>query len=181
MRSRSAEWFETKVRYEKMMEDGKQKKVSEAYVVDALSFTEAEESITEEMSAYITGDYKNTDIKKAPYSEIFFTDNPGDDRWYKVKLQFIILDEKSGKEKLSAVNYLVQGNTLQNAVKNVEEVMNTGMQDWRLSSIVETSFMDVFEHDGTKKKPMQEPDDRPEYEDALNAELQQSQENAEEA
>ena len=150
MRSRTAEWFETKIRFEKMMEDGMQKKTTEAYVVDALTFTEAEDTITEEMSAYITGDFSITDIKKAPYKEIFFSDNDMDDKWYKVKLQFIIIDEKSGKEKLSAVNYLVQSNTLQNAVKNIEEVMNTGMQDLKLAQVAETALMDVFEHDGNK-------------------------------
>ena len=146
MRSRTAEWFETKVKYDKMMEDGSQKKVPELYVVDALSFTEAEEYITEEASHYSTGEFDVTDIKKAPYGEIFFSDNPADDKWYRAKVQFIILDEKTGKEKLSAVNYLVQSNTLQNAVKNIEEVMNTGMQDWKIASITETSILDVYEH-----------------------------------
>ena len=80
MRSRTAEWFETKIRYEKMMEDGMQKKTTEAYVVDALTFTEAEETITEEMRAYITGDFVITDIKKAPYKEVFFSDNPNADK-----------------------------------------------------------------------------------------------------
>ena len=179
MRSRTAEWFETKIRYEKMMEDGMQKKTTEAYVVDALTFTEAEETITEEMRAYITGDFVITDIKKAQYKEVFFSDNPNDDKWYKVKLQFIILDEKSGKEKLSAVNYLVQSNTLQNAVKNIEEVMNTGMQDWKLAAMTETALIDVFEHDGMKHVNKVVEDDRPEYEDAMNAELQAEGENVE--
>lgn len=146
MRSRTAEWFETKVKYDKMMEDGSQKKVPELYVVDALSFTEAEEAITEEASHYSTGEFDVTDIKKAPYGEIFFSDNPADDKWYRTKVQFIIIDEKTGKEKLSGVNYLVQSNTLQNAVKNIEEVMNTGMQDWKIASITETSILDVYEH-----------------------------------
>ena len=153
MRSRSAVWFETKIRYQKTMEDGLEKKVTEAYVVDALSFTEAEETITEEMSAFISGEFDITDIKKAAYGEIFFSDNPNDDKWYKVKVQFIILDEKSGKEKLSAVNYLVQANTFQNAVKGIEDVMNTGMQDWKIFSIAETNLMDVYEHDGSRKAP----------------------------
>ncbi len=176
MRSRTAEWFETKIRYEKTMEDGAQKKVTESYVVDALSFTEAEEEIISEMSSYISGEFIVTDIKKTPYKEIFFSDNPRDDKWYKVKLQFIILDEKSGKEKLSAVNYLVQSNTFQNAIKNVEEVMNTGMQDWKIASAAETTLLDVFEHDGTKhvNKPVE--DDRPEYEDAMAQEMQAEQE-----
>ena len=179
MRSRTAEWFETKIRYEKMMEDGMQKKTTEAYVVDALTFAEAEETITEEMGAYITGDFVVTGIKKAPYKEVFFSDNPNDDKWYKVKLQFIIIDEKSGKEKLSAVNYLVQSNTLQNAVKNVEEVMNTGMQDWKLAAMTETALIDVFEHDAMKHVNRVVEDDRPEYEDAMNAELQAEGENVE--
>ena len=69
MRSRSANWFECKIRYEKVMEDGLQKKVTENYVVDALSFSEAEERITEEMSSYISGEFDVADIKKASYGE----------------------------------------------------------------------------------------------------------------
>ncbi len=157
MRSRTAEWFETKVKYDKLMEDGTQKKVPEMYVVDALSFTEAEEAITEEASHYSTGEFDVTDIKKAPYGEIFFSDNPNDDKWYKAKVQFIIIDEKSGKEKYSGVNYLVQSNTLQNAVKNIEEVLNTGMQDWKIASVAETTILDVYEHQikssGSKEQP----------------------------
>lgn len=171
MRSRTAEWFETKIRYEKVMEDGLQKKTTELYVVDALTFTEAEETIIEEMHSYISGDFTVTDIKKATYKEIFFSENPRDDRWYKVKIQIIIIDEKTGKEKLAPVNYVVQSNTLQNAVHNVEEVMNSGMQDWKIASIAETTIMDVFEHDGTKhvNKPVE--DARPEFEDAEKAQL----------
>lgn len=171
MRSRTEEWFETKIRYEKAMEDGLQKKVTEAYAVDALSFTEAEEEITKEMSSYISGEFTITNITKAAYKEVFFSDNPRDDKWYKVKLQFIIIDEKSNKEKLSTVTYLVQSNTLQNAVKNIEEAMGQDMRDWKLQSIAETTLMDVYEHDGTKHVNKPEEDDRPEYEDALQQEL----------
>ena len=85
MRSRTAVWFETKIRYEKTMDDGMQKKVSESYVVDALSFTEAENTIIEEMRVYITGDFKVTDLKQAAYGEIFFSDADTDDKWYKCK------------------------------------------------------------------------------------------------
>ena len=118
MRSRTAEWFECKIRYEKVMEDGLQKKVTEQYTVDALSFTEAEQRITEEMSSYISGSFDITDIKKASYKEIFFSDDESADRWYKTKLQFITIDEKSEKEKRSNVNYLVQAGTLNAAVRN---------------------------------------------------------------
>ena len=167
MRSRTAEWFETKIKYEKTMEDGQQKKVSEQYVVDALSFTEAERRITEEMSAYISGEFDVADIKKATYKEIFFSDAESADRWYKAKLQFITIDEKTEKEKRSNVYYLVQAGTLPAAVKNIGEVMGGTMIDYVIASIAETQLMDVFEYEKSVKKNI---DDKPEYEQKPEAE-----------
>ncbi len=146
MRSRTALWFETKIRYEKTMEDGLQKKVTEAYTVDALSFTEAENAITEEMSSYISGEFEVTDIKIATYKEVFFSDLNSDDRWFKAKLQFITIDEKTAKEKKSNVYYLVQASSLPVAVKHIEEVMGGTMNDYVIASVAESPLLDVFEH-----------------------------------
>ena len=146
MRSRTANWFECKIRYEKTVEDGTQKPVTEMYVVDALSFSEAEERITEEVSAYVSGSFDVKDIKKAAFGEIFFSDDSNADRWFKTKLQFIILDEKSGKEKKSSVNFLVQAGTFREALSNIEEGMKGTMQDYVISSINETTIMDDFEY-----------------------------------
>ena len=162
MRSRTANWFETKIRYEKMMDDGKQKIVTELYVVDALSFTEAEASIIEEMSSYISGEFKVTGISQSTYGEIFFSDIDTDDRFFKVKLQFITIDEKTEKEKRSNVIYLVQAHTLQQAVKNIEEVMSSTMIDYAIVAVQETQIMDVFEHNAAKKTEI---DAKPEYEE----------------
>lgn len=162
MRSRTATWFECKIRYEKTMEDGMQKKVTELYTVDALSFTEAEASIIEEMSSYISGEFEVKDIKKAAYGEVFFSESPSADRWYKAKLQFITIDEKTEKEKRSNVNYLVHAATLEDAVKNINEVMGTTLIDYVIASVAETQIMDVYEHKNALKK--KETDDRPEYE-----------------
>lgn len=140
------------------MEDGMQKKVTEVYTVDALSFTEAEQRIIEEMSSYISGEFEVADIKKAAYKEIFFSDDDIADRWYKAKLQFITIDEKSSKEKRSNVNYLVNAGTLNGAVNNIGTVMNGTMIDYVIASVAETQIMDVFEY---KKK---EEDAKPEYE-----------------
>ena len=146
MRSRTANWFECKIRYEKTIEDGTQKPVTESYIVDALSFSEAEERITEEISAYVSGSFDVKDIKKAAFGEIFFSDDSNADRWFKTKLQFIILDEKSGKEKKSSVNFLVQAGTFREALSNIEEGMKGTMQDYVISSINETLIIDVFEY-----------------------------------
>ena len=159
MRSRTAIWFECKIAYEKVMEDGLQKKVSESYVVDALSFTEAEKRIMEEMSSYISGEFTIKDIKIAPYKEIFFSDEELADRWYKAKLEFITIDEKTETEKRSAVNYLVQAGTLKGAVGNIESVMGTTMIDYVIASVTETKLMDVFEYGKQEVK-----DEKPEFE-----------------
>ena len=153
MRSRPAVWFECKIRYEKVMEDGLQKKVNENYVVDALSFSEAETRITEEMSSYISGEFEVADIKKAAYKEIFFTDDNVADKWYKAKLQFITIDEKTEKEKRSTVNYLVQAGSMNGAMKNIDEVMGGTMIDYVVASVVETTLMDVYEYGKTNDKP----------------------------
>lgn len=152
MRTRTAQWFETRVRYDKMMEDGQQKKVIEQYVVDALSFGEAEERITKEMNHYISGEFEVKAITPASYGEIFFSDAESDDRWYKAKLSFITIDEKTEKEKRTSVTYLVQGGTVQSAVKNVEEVMNGTAIDYVIAAVTETKIMDVFEHTAQSTK-----------------------------
>lgn len=149
MRSRTAQWFECKIRYDKVMEDGLQKKVTEAYVVDALSFSEAEERIIEEMSSYISGEFDVADIKIASYKEIFFSDDDMADKWFKAKLQFITIDERTEKEKRSTVNYLVQAGSFGGALKNINEVMGGTMIDYVVASMAETNMMDVFEYKKT--------------------------------
>ena len=152
MRSRTAIWFECKIAYEKVMEDGLQKKVTESYVVDALSFTEAEKRIMEEMSSYISGEFTIKDIKIAPYKEIFFSDEEMADRWYKAKLQFITIDEKTEKEKRSNAYYLVQAGSMHSALANIDKVMGGTMIDYVEASVAETQVEDVFEHVSKEKK-----------------------------
>ena len=158
MRSRTAIWFECKVRYEKTMEDGMPKKVVEIYTVDALSFSEAEERIMEEMSSYVSGEIDIVDLKIAQYKEIFFADSDLADKWYKAKLAFITIDEKTDKEKKTSVFYLVNAGNINSAIKNIDEVMGGMMVDYQTLNVSETNIMDVFEY---KKK---EKDDKPEYE-----------------
>jgi len=152
MRSRTAQWFECKVKYEKMMEDGLPKQVVEQYVVDALSFAEAEKRITEEMSQYISGAFDVMDVKRAAYNEVFFDDdNAASDRWYKAKLDFITIDERTEKEKRSRVTYLVQATNLNRAMKNVDTVMGGTMIDYDAASISDTKLVDVFEYSAEDK------------------------------
>lgn len=146
MRIRTGTWFKTKVKYQKTMEDGSEKVVSEAYVVDALSFTEAESAIIDEMSAYVSGELKVSNLGKASYNEILFSDVDDDDKFYTCKLQFITIDEKSDKEKRSNVTYLVQAKSLARALRYVDEVMGKSILDYDIVGLNETHVFDVFEH-----------------------------------
>lgn len=157
MRSRTARWFICIVKYEKVQEDGTQKKVTEQYVVDALSFSEAEQRITKEMASYISGEFEIANINPAPFGEIFFTEDEMADKWHKAKLQFITIDEKTEKEKRSNVTYLVQAGSLEGARKNIDEVMGTTMIDYVTVGINETPIMDVFEY---KKESTEQPENK---------------------
>lgn len=139
-------WFEVKIRYEKTMENGLNKKVTEPYLFDALSFTESEGKCIQEMTPFISGEFTVSDIKRANYSEILFSDEIAADRWFKCKLIFITLDEKSGAEKKASTQILVQASDLRDAVKKLDEGMKGTMSDYQIESVAETAIMDVYEY-----------------------------------
>lgn len=143
-------WFECKIKYEKMQENGSVKKVNEPYLVDALSFTEAESRIIEEIKPFISGEFSISAVKKTKISEIFFNDSG--DRYYMVKVNFITLDEKSGMEKKASNFILVQASDFADAHQKFMEGMNGTISDFEISSIAETPIMDVYLADLTIKK-----------------------------
>jgi len=151
-RSRTDDWFECKIKYQKQQEDGTQKKVTEQYALNALSFTEAEKRIMEEMSSYISGAFEVSDIKKARYKEVVFDDADSSDKWYKVKVQYITLDERTAKEKLSNVYYLVNASTSKVALNNTIEYLGQGMADYKIASVVETKIFNVYEYGANNNK-----------------------------
>lgn len=144
MRSKTATWFECKVRYEKTGEDGTPRKVTETYVVDAVSFGEAESRILKEMSNYVSGGLEIVDLKIAAYKEVFFADNDLADKWYNARLAFITIDEKSNKEKKTGVSYLVNAGNINTAIKGIDEIMCGTMIDYQTCNVSETRIIDVF-------------------------------------
>ena len=150
-------WFECKIRYEKTMENGMVKKVNEPYLVDALSFTEAEARIIEEITPFVTGEFTVSDIKRANYSELFPSEEEAANKWFKCKLIFIMLDEKSGAEKKSSTQVLVQAADLRDAVKKLDEGMKGTMADYQIGMVTETPIMDVypFHAEGELQKEVQ--------------------------
>lgn len=137
-------WFECKVKYEKMGADGKEKMVSEPYLIDAVSFTEAEARIHKELEPYITGEFFVSTIKIANYSELIPDENG--DRWFKCKLSFISLDEEKGIEKRSNTYVLVQANNVKEAYDNLTKAYSDSVADFEIPAIQESPLLDVFKY-----------------------------------
>lgn len=153
------EWFECSVRYEKTLENGMQKYVSEPYLVEALSFTEAEQRFIEEIQPFMSGDYEVKAVAKRKISELFEDDKELSDKWFKCKVAFITLDEKSGIEKRSTQTMMVQASCFRNAVKRLDKVLEGTMADYVIASVVETAIMDVYPYEAN-------PDVKPEFPNA---------------
>lgn len=139
-----SEWFECKVRYDKTLENGLIKKVTETYLVDALSFTEAEKRFIEEITPFMSGEFIVTDIKRARISELFDSEDLSDDRWFRARIAFITLDEKTGVEKRTAQNVLIQANDFHKAINRLDEGMKGTLGEWVIVTVTETAIIDVF-------------------------------------
>ena len=137
------QWFECKVKYDKTLETGVVRTVTEPYLVDALSFTEAEARITEEMQPYISGEFTVSAVRRVNLSDVFRNENG--DRWYKVKTNFITIDEKTAVEKKTASFQLVQAKEFKEALEVFMEGMKDTMADFEIASITETPLMDVYD------------------------------------
>lgn len=136
-------WFLSKVTYDKMLENGLQKKVTEQYLVDAISFTEAEARTIEELKPLITGEFTVSAVWRAKISEIFY--NKNGDKYYKVKVFFVTLDEKTGIEKYTAAYMIAQASDIKEAIRVFEEGMKGTMSDYVIASVTETPIVDIFE------------------------------------
>ncbi|MDO4770386.1 DUF4494 domain-containing protein [Porphyromonas sp.] len=137
-------WFEAKITYEKEVnQEGMMKKVSESYLLDAVSFTEAEVRIAEKIES--RGSFVLNNLRKVRYAEVFLNDKA--DKFYKAKVGFITLDEKAGVEKKKYVQMLVQANDLQDALDGVNKGMAGTLADYEISAIQETTLMDVFPYE----------------------------------
>ena len=150
MKSKFSKYFEVKIQYQKMQEDGKEKRVTEQYVVEAMSFTEAESRIAEEMLPYTDGDLDVVSEKIAPFNEIFLSDRTDDDKWFVSKVGFITLDEKTAKEKKQTFRYLVQAATSGHALDYTKTMLNQCLSDYSIDSVQDTPTLNVFLHERTE-------------------------------
>ena len=147
MRTKTSNWFEVKLRYDKVHEDGYEKKVTESYVVQALSFGEAEKTAIEFLGSYVSGEIQVVNINPMKFQEVFFNEQESCDRYYKAILQFITIDEKTEREKHTQVYYLVQASSFDNCKDTIRTIMDRTMIDDQIASVSETKVIDVIEHE----------------------------------
>ncbi len=134
-------WFECRVSYDKMQENGTVKRITESYLVDAVNFTEAEARITEAMQPYISGEFTVSAVRRRNYESVI--ENEGD-YYYRAKLTIITIDEKTAAEKKSNMFLLVQADDLETVFYEVKDFMKGTMTDWQFHTITETQIIDVF-------------------------------------
>lgn len=144
MKSKVSKFFEVKIQYQKMQEDGKEKKVTEQYVVEAFSFTEAEARIVEEITPYISGEFDVVSEKIAPYNEILISDSINDDKWFTSKVSLITIDEKTSKENKTSQRLLVQADTSQTALEYTKKLFDSSMTEFSIDAVKDTTTLEVF-------------------------------------
>ena len=146
MKSKYSKWFEIKIKSEKVQEDGSSKKVAEIYIVEADTWTEAEAGIIKYAEEFGLTEVLIISIKRANFSEIFFSEEGSDDTYFKIKVAFVSTDEKTEKEKRYCINYLVQGSSIDKAKSNFKEAFKGTMADYVIQSIAETPIIDVIQN-----------------------------------
>ena len=145
-------WFECKVSYERQADSMGMKKVSESYLVDALSFTEAEEHIIKEVRPFVSvGELDVVNIRRARIAELFLNDEAEDDRYFRAKVNFITVDEKSGSEKKTSATMIVKSDSLPNAVTELKAQLDSQMASYEIAAVTDTQILDVFQYEAPEK------------------------------
>lgn len=145
-------WFECKVSYERQADSMGMKKVSESYLVDALSFTEAEKRILKEIRPFVSvGELEVVNIRRARIAELFLNDEAEDDRYFRAKVNFITVDEKSGSEKKTSATMIVKSDSLPNAVTELKAQLDSQMASYEIAAVTDTQILDVFQYEAPEK------------------------------
>ncbi len=135
-------WFECKVKYVKIDDDGRERKVSEVYLVDAVTFTDAETRIIQQMGTMVRGEFMVDNIKKSNIVEIYPHENG--EWWYKARIGIVTIDEKAGKEKKINNYFLVAADDLKQALQRLEEGLSYILVPYQTTSLAICNIVDVF-------------------------------------
>jgi hypothetical protein len=144
-------WFEVKVKYVKIDQDGREKKVSESYLIDAVSFTDAEARTIQQMQQIIRGEFHIDNIKKSNVIEIFPAESG--EFWYKARIAIVTIDEKAGKEKKVNNYFLVAADDFKEAYQRLEEGLSYILVPYHTTSMALSPIVDVFPYFADEQQP----------------------------
>lgn len=138
-------WYTIKVKFIKEYTDGTLKRITEPYLVNSMSFTEAEARIYKEVGETIRGEFLVTSIAKTQYEDIF--EYPDSETWYKAKVSYVTEDADTGKEKRFNNNYLVSAKNIKEAYERIEESLKGLMVSYEIPTISVTQIVEIFPYD----------------------------------
>ena len=148
-------WFLCKVKYAKENEQGLLKNVSEQYLVDAVSFTEAEARIYDMLGSTIRGDFQVTNISKSNFVDVFPYDDI--DIWHKCKITYVVADADSGKEKKVTQYMLVTAHDVKEAYERIHESLNNMLVTFRVPDVTESPIVEVFPYESDDEELLPPP------------------------
>ncbi|GJM61099.1 DUF4494 family protein [Persicobacter diffluens] len=137
-------WFLCKVKYRKEDDKGILKNISEAYLVDALSFTEAESRIHEELGSVIRGEFQVTNMSKSRIVDVF--EYPDTDNWHKCKVTYVMIDEEAKKEKKVSNLMIVSAANVKEAYERIQESLSSMLVPFQIPEIAETPIVEIFKY-----------------------------------
>lgn len=137
-------WFETTVRYDRTMDNGLIKKSTEKYLVESFNPTEAESRITDLLVPLVSGEFAVKSVTESKFSEFIEDNTLGNDCFFSATVEFITLDEVSGKEKKVANKFLVQNNQIEYAIAAIHEFMHGCISDYNITEVKLTNIIDVY-------------------------------------
>jgi len=148
MKTKSGNFYESVVKYDKMNENGMLKKVSETYCIEADSFADAESKTYDELASYSEGEFEIKDITPAKYTEVFINEDAGaDSKYFKAKLELVTIDEMTLKEKKTSVYYLVLASDFADSLRIIQEAMASSLVDYVTAQITESKVLEMFMKD----------------------------------
>lgn len=135
-------WFKVKVKYTKQLESGSFKRVSEPYLLSAMTFTDAEARIYEELGTFIRGEFSVMGITREDIQDIFQYDDA--DSWFKCKISYDNIDDDGDKKRTVTQNFLVSAKTVKDSYERIEESLETLMLDYQIISIIASPIVEIF-------------------------------------
>lgn len=129
---------EVKVNYTRQTGEDNPGKVREAYLVESISCSDAEQQVTEYLKPYIYGDFEAPQIRKRQFFDVF--DDVHGYIWFEAKVEMITID--GDKVTRKGVNILIKGTYIIDALHDLHEYLK--QYDCEVISIKKSAILELL-------------------------------------